>query len=389
MPTRFLLISTASAQHHGGSLCSMCGIMTNPVYHTELPVTSVWPSAGKLVNRMSSAWQNCSATAVTRTSFFVALLSMFHAVPRSILLISCTPGSLFASFPKNRQTDRICRFPMQKVVYRSAKLRALGDIQEWHIERVLDVGFRHGRRPLEQGRDRVFVRIREDEIMFLNMRIQCGCPPVRGYTCGQSPCWLTATTRKVANGIEKYLFEACGRAELPLYNCQQSDVMVLPPFASEETEVMLPDLPSEILSRVVFYLDTVSQAKAMRVCELWNVLLRDQTLPGVVIIDFCALRPQLQQRAETEGYGLGRLLHRIVNTNTKILALINMSYRADSIDPVISLIADILVLMSIRIPLIIVKNCWAPIKSHLSVYFMKGTLWIIPIGDRLIFHYFS
>ncbi|XP_055327295.1 uncharacterized protein LOC129580679 [Paramacrobiotus metropolitanus] len=273
---------------------------------------------------------------------------------------------LIERLPRNRHIDGICRIPIKKVVYRSAKLRLLNDVQEFHIERLLDVGFRQGHRQIVMDRDSAFARIREEEIVFVIMRIQCCYPRVMcplSRKCGHNTCWLTDTEKKVAAGIENYLFQTTGLTE-HLGNVgyrPQPDIAVLSSLAlKEQNKFGLSNLPPEIMSTVTYYLDTVSQGKLKRVCELWNTLLSDPTSSDYITIDFCALSPLLQRRAETEGYRLGRLLHRIISTRTKTLALVNMNYRADTVDPVIALITDILT-MKRRIPLIIIKNCWANI----------------------------
>ncbi|XP_055349265.1 uncharacterized protein LOC129596109 [Paramacrobiotus metropolitanus] len=273
--------------------------------------------------------------------------------------------------PSDPMIDRICRLPIKKVVYRSAKLRALSSIQEWHIERILDLGFRQGKRQSGQGRDRLFVKLTDGEIVFLIMRIQCSFPHTVSVDCLQSTCWLTATTRKVIAGIEEYLLHA-SRTAADLRNFRHRSlpsIAVLSSPAARGNEPTLPHLLPEILSTVMYYLDVVSQGKLKRVCQLWNVLLRDPASSTHVTIDFCTLSLQLQQRAETEGYRLGLLLDRIVNAKTKTVALVNMSYRMDNVDPVIALVVDVLIINRIILPLVIVKNYWAPIvRSPYGLY---------------------
>ncbi|XP_055350247.1 uncharacterized protein LOC129596873 isoform X2 [Paramacrobiotus metropolitanus] len=281
---------------------------------------------------------------------------------------------LIHRLPSNWRPDRICRLPIKKVVYGSDQPHSIRDIQERHIERILDVGFRHGNRPRDQGRDRVFVRVTAKKFMFLIMRIQCCCPSSKTRECLQSSCWLTSTTRKVAAGIEHCLYNLSRRLNQThmlnlCYGQRQPVIRVLPPPSAGKKELALFNLLPEILSIVICYLDIVSQGKLKRVCSVWNAVICDRAFSTCITIDFSTLSRQILRRAETEGYHIALLLHRFVNAKTKTLALINMDYRTECNNPVISLVANWLIIARIILPLIIVKNCRITIvKAPYGIY---------------------
>ncbi|XP_055352806.1 uncharacterized protein LOC129598778 isoform X2 [Paramacrobiotus metropolitanus] len=255
--------------------------------------------------------------------------------------------------PHDRNFYRICLLPIKKIVYRSKKLTLGAGIEESHIIHTLDVGFRNCYYHYEDGtRDRVFVRITEGEIMFLIMYIKC----LHRYKneCGAISCWLTETTKKVRMGIEKYLLKCLTNVHSQIkWN------------VGEETEMMLGDLPLEILSMCLRDLD-VTPGKLNRVCAVWNALLGDPASHSSLTIDFCTLTNQrAQQRQETEGYHIGRLLHRLISTKTRILALVNMAHRADTVNHVVSLVAEFLRLKRPVLTLI-VKSCRAGVESKVD-----------------------
>ncbi|XP_055352816.1 uncharacterized protein LOC129598787 [Paramacrobiotus metropolitanus] len=110
--------------------------------------------------------------------------------------------------PIDRRIYRICRLPFKKVIYRSSRVSsALNGIQERTIVNMLYSVFREDFLPLNENWDRLFVRISEEEIMFLIMRIQC--KHVRSIPCASGKCWRNRTNKMITEGVEKFLLRYC------------------------------------------------------------------------------------------------------------------------------------------------------------------------------------
>ncbi|XP_055352819.1 uncharacterized protein LOC129598788 isoform X2 [Paramacrobiotus metropolitanus] len=244
---------------------------------------------------------------------------------------------------------------VKKIVIPTDSLR-YATIDEYRISRMLDMGFRNGRRfNSELCPDRLFVEIESNAIRILIWNIACMHFTENGYGFDNCPtdggCFHKNTEKRITAGVEKYLFGYCGKPEL----CLQFSKSLAANDRVFET------LPPELLSEALHSLDLRSQVIAKRVCALWNLLLPDPSTAKCIHIDFASLTRQWTWCNETEGYHIGQLVHRCVHPATHALAISNLFHRCADQDhyPTAAVVTQVL-RMKGTLPLIVLKDIRVP-----------------------------
>ncbi|XP_055347610.1 uncharacterized protein LOC129594814 [Paramacrobiotus metropolitanus] len=119
------------------------------------------------------------------------------------------------------------------------------------------------------------------------------------------------------------------------------------------TEVFL----CNVLSEILLVLDVHSQAKATRVCRLWNQVLASSWAPRdvCVTVDFRAISRKPPGPNETEGYHIGYMLDHSITPSTKALSLVNLGYRGCAFTDMYT-VYSLFYLKSFKLPYILIKD---------------------------------
>ncbi|XP_055351041.1 uncharacterized protein LOC129597495 [Paramacrobiotus metropolitanus] len=140
---------------------------------------------------------------------------------------------------------------------------------------------------------------------------------------------------------------------------------------ADDDERLINHLSIDVAKETLLYWDIHSQIVAKRVCFLWNKVLSTYNTSECVTIDFNSNNISSVQQP-TQNYNYGFVLHRAVNSATKMLSLINLRHHAANSFVVVALLditVTVLAMNNIYLSVLLVKHCDVTVSRPLfTVY---------------------
>ncbi|XP_055352824.1 uncharacterized protein LOC129598794 [Paramacrobiotus metropolitanus] len=225
--------------------------------------------------------------------------------------------------------------------------------------------------------DRIFVRNKENEIVFLIV-IGGGIYDATPYYLFARPCCKIhsrgpVTAGKVVASVRKYLHLRSNKPEFP---------RIMP--ASDRTECPFTFLPTEITKETLLYLDVHSQAVTKRVCALWNILMSDVDSSVFATIDFSRKGMSPFHRATTS-YHYGFVLNHAVSRDTKVLSLLKLSQRVnnnESMAALMEITSTVLTMNNAHLSVLLVKHWEVTVNRPPGVKFESTDFFDFQTSER-------